>query len=258
MWSSLYSKLSCVLKNVTRKTVKSEPIVEQAANAPVNITIHKPIYEYTHGKKFRNPPSWIVVHYTACINIGAKAMCKVMRSNSSASSHFYIDENDIYQSVPLEYIAWHVGDGKCKQPELYKKIPLTDLKTKKAKDWRYDLSASSHLEWIANGEDFTGNSVSVSVDICVKKYSTKTNKATDPDWYFADDAVENAAKLIAYLANRYNISQDHIITHCMATGKLCPRPFVSILPDEDNDNKWYVFKEKVASYRDVGVTAEFE
>ena len=258
MWGTLYSKLACALKNVTRKTVKSEPIIEHTANEHAHITISRPIYEYAHGKKFRNTPSWIVVHYTACINIGARAMCKVMKSNSSASSHFYVDEYDICQAVPLEYIAWHVGDGKCKQPELYKKIPLTDLKTRKSRDWRYDLSASSHLEWIANGEDFTGNSVSIGVDICVKKSSAKTNKATDPDWYFVDDAIENTAKLIAYLANMYNIPQDHIITHCMATGKLCPRPFVSILQNEDNDSKWYAFKEKIESYRDTGVIAEFE
>lgn len=217
----------------------------------VSIKIIKSNYNYVHGKKFKTPPKWIVVHYTACVNVSAKAMCKAMRNNSEASSHFYIDENDIYSAVPLEYIAWHVGNGKCKQPDPDKKLSLEKLSKYKCKDWRYDLSAQSHLKWISEGEDFTGNSVSIGVDICVKKRSNTTKKATDIDWYFEDGAVDNAAKTVAYLANKYNIDDSHIITHCMATGKLCPQPFT--YPPEEGDKKWEAFKSKVAKYRNIGI-----
>jgi hypothetical protein len=144
-----------------------------------------------------------------------------MRNNTEASSHFYIDEHDIYSAVPLDYIAWHVGNGKCKQPNSNKKLSLEKLSTYKCKDWRYDLAAQNHLKWISEGDDFTGNSVSIGVDICVKKKSKTTKKATDTDWYFEDEAVENTAKTVAYLANKYNIKEDHIIRHGDATGKLC-------------------------------------
>lgn len=202
---------------IEESNTRSEEQVE-----PIKINIKKSKYKYSaHGKKFKNPPTWIVVHYTACINVSAKSMCKSMRNNTEASSHFFIDEHDIYSAVPLDYIAWHVGNGKCKQPSSNKKLSLEKLSTYKCRDWRYDLAAKNHLKWISEGEDFLGNSVSIGVDICVKKKSKTTKKATDTDWYFEEGAVENIAKTVAYLANKYNIKEDHIIRHGDATGKLC-------------------------------------
>ena len=232
------------------KSIRTEQVREA-----INITIHKPIYEYAHGKKFKIPPKWIVIHYTGSANVSAKSMCKSMRNNDKASSHFYIDEKDIYSAVPLKYIAWHVGSGQCSQPDPLNKKTLEELSTYKAKDWRYDLSARSHLKWISSGDDFTGNSVSIGVDICVKKKSTKTKKATDTDWYFEDEAVENLAKTVAYLAKEYSIDIDHIITHCMATGKLCPQVFV--WPPDVGDAKWVEFKSKVADYMKNDISVKF-
>ena len=229
--------------------------VFEVAKEPVRITISHPNYEYAHGKKLKNP-KWIVVHYTACINVGARAMCRAMRNNNDASSHFYIDENEICSAVPLEYIAWHVGNGKCKQPSANKTMSLKELSNYKAKDWRYDLAAKNHLEWQSNGDDFLGNSVSIGLDICCKKLDAKNNRsATATDWYFEDEAVENAAKTVAYLANRYSIELSHIIRHCDATGKLCPQSFA--WPPEIGDKKWEAFKEKVAEYIKSNVIAEW-
>ena len=281
-YNKMKSKLASALKNVSPITIKieddksnitsssttlsdNESEVNNVNNStkqeskpePVEIKIHKPIYEYAHGKKFKSTPSWIVVHYTACINVGAKAMCKAMKGNDGASSHFYIDDKDIYQGVPLDYVAWHVGDGKCKQPAAYNKMSLEDLCKFVAKDWRYDLAAYNHLQWKENGEDFAGNVVSIGVDMCVWKHSKDSKKATDTDWYFKDEAVENLAKTVAYLANKYNISIDHIIRHADATGKLCPRPFVSILSDMNGDAKWEEFKDKVSDYMKNGVNVKF-
>lgn len=221
----------------------------------VEIKIHKPIYEYSHGKKFKKQPTWIVIHYTACINVSAKSMCRAMKNNTAASSHFYIDEKDIYAAVPLDYIAWHVGDGKCKQPSINKKMSLQELSKYKSSSWRYDLAASNHLKWQSNNDDFLGNSQSIGVDICVKKKSNKTNSAIDTDWYFDERAVDNTAKLVAYLANVYNIDDSHIITHCMATGKLCPQPFV--WPPEVGDVEWEKFKTKVSEYVEHEIVAEY-
>jgi N-acetylmuramoyl-L-alanine amidase CwlA len=257
---SLCNKISSSIKSLfSKKEIKTEvkdfPVnsndsVEINVNKePISITITKPQYEYAHGKRFKNDyPKWIVIHYTACANVSAKAMCKAMRKNTGASSHFYIDEKDICSAVPLKYIAWHVGDGKCKQPNSCSKMSLDELSKYKSKDWRYDLAASNHLKWQSNSDDFTGNSVSIGVDICVKKKSTKTTKATDTDWYFEDKAIDNLAKTVAHLMQEYNIDINHVITHCMATGKLCPQPFV--WPPEKGDKQWELFKEKVKSYKD--------
>jgi hypothetical protein len=279
MIKNLCSKISCVLKSVIGdiriekkvteaalsdadlfdKTQSESHISEtkpiQSKKEPVEINIHNPICEYVHGKQFTSPPTWIVVHYTACVNVGAKSMCKAMKSNTGASSHFYIDEKDIYSAVPLKYIAWHVGNGKCKQPNASKELPLEDLANYKCKDWRYDLAAKNHLKWIEEGDDFKGNSCSLGVDFCVKKKSSISKKATDSDWYFEDETVENVAKTVAYLANVYKIDDSHIIRHCDCVGKLCPQPFT--YPFEKGDAEWEKFKEKVGDYRERGVIARW-
>lgn len=115
-------------------------------NEPIVIKIHKNNREYAHGKAFKPENiKWIVIHYTACVNVSAKSMCKSMVNNTDASSHFYVDENDIYPSVPLTHVAWHVGGGACKQPDSEHKKSLKELSSYKSKDWRYDLAASNHL-----------------------------------------------------------------------------------------------------------------
>lgn len=230
----------------TNMAEEIKELVIEDEKEPIEITIHKPIYEYAHGKKFKSDPAWIVVHYTACINVGARVMCKAMRNNKEASSHFYIDSRSIYQAVPLEYVAWHVGNGQCKQPNIKKERSLEELSKYRCKDWRYDLAASNHLKWKKDNDDFNGNSHSIGVDICVMKKSRESKKATDTDWYFTDGAVENLAKIVAFLARKYHINTDHIIRHGDATGKLCPQPF--IYPPNKGDLEWNEFLGKVAEY----------
>ena len=260
MINKFCSKGSCII-NADASNITNNIILEdsQATNntEDIHITINKPKYEYVHGRKFKSNPRWIVVHYTACANVSAQSMCKAMRKNMDASSHFYIDEKDICMAVPLEYIAWHVGNGKCKQPGGKNIFSLEELANYKVNDWRYDIAAKNHIEWQSKNDDFLGNSQSIGVDLCCKKASTKTNKATDKDWYFEDLCVDNTAKTVAYLCKKYNIDLDHVIRHCDATGKLCPRPFVSLSDDETNDEKWIEFKNSVKSYIDCNIEVEF-
>lgn len=262
MFKDLCDKLGCKIKKlfdskhiVVEVKDSHSPVEINVNREPVNITITKPQYEYSHGKKFKATPKWIVVHYTACANVSAKSMCRAMRNNTGASSHFYIDDKDICAAVPIEYVAWHVGDGKCKQPSSKLPMSLKDLSNYSCKDWRYDLAAKNHLRWQSNKDDFLGNSVSIGVDICVWKTSTSTKKATDTDWYFKENAVDNLAKTVAYLANKYNISLDHIVRHGDCTGKLCPQPFV--FPFEEGDKKWDGFKLKVSEYMRLGINAKY-
>lgn len=245
------NKLGCLLRNTIIKNVNIKQAKEEQEQKQ-EIKINNLNYEYVHGKLFSKPPTWIVIHYTACANVSAKQMCKSMRKNTTASTHFYVDENDIYASVPLNYVAWHVGNGQCKQPSS-KKLTLEELSNYKCNDWRYDLAAKNHIKWKSDNDDFTGNSISIGVDMCVKKKSTSTLKATDLDWYFEDNTIENTAKLVAYLMNLYNINIDHVVRHCDCTGKLCPAPYT--WPPEKGDSAWESFKNKVAEYMKCGVSA---
>ena len=223
MINKFCSKGSCIINadasNITNNIIL-EDSQETKSTEDIHITIHKPKYEYVQSGKFKSNPRWIVVHYTACANVSAQSMCKAMRKNMDASSHFYIDEKDICMAVPLEYIAWHVGNGRCKQPSA-KNLSLEELANYKVSDWRYDIAAKNHIEWQSKNDDFLGNSQSIGVDLCCKKVSTKTKKATDKDWYLEDLCVDNTAKTVAYLCKKYNIDLDHVIRHCDATGKCC-------------------------------------
>ena len=69
--------------------------------------------------------------------------------------------------------------------------------------------------------------------------------------------MDNTAKTVAYLCNKYNIDLNHVIRHCDATGKLCPSPFVSLSDDETNDKKWIEFKNSVKSYINCNINVEF-
>lgn len=222
---------------------------------PIKLTVTQSKYEFAHGSKFKNPPKWIVVHYTACAGVGAASMCKSMSRNTGASSHFFVDSKSIYASVPLKYVAWHVAGGQCSQPDKDHPKTLEELSNYKAKDWRFDLAAKNHIEWKSKKDDFLGNYYSIGIDICVLKKSDKSKKSTDTDWYFNPKAVENLAMMVAYLAKEYKIDLDHIIRHADATGKLCPQPFA--WPAEQGDANWSDFKNKVAEYMKHDITVKY-
>ena len=71
----------------------------------------------------------------------------------------------------------------------------------------------------------------------------------DRDWYFTDKVTLDGAKLVAMLADKYNIPQSHIVRHFDVTGKWCPRPFVGNDINEVTGNiheiGWIMFKERV-------------
>ena len=60
---------------------------------------------------------YIVIHYTA--NDGDTAMNNVdyyARASLKASAHFYVDENEVWQSVKEGYTAYHCGANKYVHP----------------------------------------------------------------------------------------------------------------------------------------------
>jgi N-acetylmuramoyl-L-alanine amidase len=57
--------------------------------------------------------SYCVMHYTGNTKDTAKANATYFKNGSrSASAHFFVDENSIYQGVELRDIAWHCGAKK--------------------------------------------------------------------------------------------------------------------------------------------------
>lgn len=169
-------------------------------------------------------PAWIVVHYTgvAC-QFGDTTARYMRRASSKVSAHFIVDHQSIIQVVPVHMQAWHVGGG---QP-----------------DKRYERAADAEKFHEGIGRNFTGNRISIGIELCVEK-TTISKRVEDTDWFFAQETAFTTAHLIAALMQRYHIDIDHVIRHMDATGKPCPRPFVSLRADGDrtNDDAWESFK----------------
>lgn len=63
-------------------------------------------YENSTGREI----GYIVMHYTGNQKDTAKSNCKYFQgAGRQASAHFFVDDNDIYQSVELRDKAWHCG-----------------------------------------------------------------------------------------------------------------------------------------------------
>jgi N-acetylmuramoyl-L-alanine amidase len=118
---------------------------------------------------------YITIHETDNTNKGADALAHAkLQYNGNvrnASWHFQVDDKEIYQSIPTNEIAWANGDG-------------------------------------SRG---TGNTQSISVEICVN---------SDGDF---TKAKENAAWLVRYLMDKHGIPLSNVVQHNKWSGKNCPR-----------------------------------
>lgn len=92
------------------------------------------------------------------------------------------------------------------------------------------------------------NANQISIEMCVRKRSTRTMYATDKDWYFEKATIESAAELVAFLMHDCDIDIDHVIRHYDVNAKICPNPFVY----NTGDVSWDEFKKKVMNYYNGG------
>ena len=74
-------------------------------------------YRANYGVR-RGKIEWIVMHYTA--NDGDSGMSNARyfqkALNPVASAHYFVDDREIVQSVPDEYVAYHCGAYKYRHP----------------------------------------------------------------------------------------------------------------------------------------------
>ena len=81
------------------------------------------------------------------------------------------------------------------------------------------------------------------------KRNPRSHSVKDRDWYFTDKVIQDGARLVAMLADKYNIPMDHIVRHFDVTGKWCPRPFVgkdtNEITGDIHEIGWFMFKERV-------------
>ena len=160
--------------------------------------------------------AWIVVHYTGdrWSQGRAQRMADAMQTwKRAVSTHYLVGDDGVFQVVKDKHCAWHCGgyseDNKCA----------------------------------------ACNGVAIGVDLVEHKRSTKTNSVKDCDWYFTEKVLLDGARLVADIADKYGIPQDHIVRHFDVTGKWCPRPFVgndtNEITGEPHELGWTLFKERV-------------
>ena len=143
---------------------------------------------------------YIVIHYTG--NDGDTAMnnAKYYASNVvKTSAHYFVDANEIVQSVDDLRVAWAVGGKK------YPSCPQTGGGT------LYNICRNTN---------------SISIELCDAK--------RDGVYAPAPETVAAALELTRELMAKYNIPQKNVIRHFDVTGKLCPAYWAG----RENAAKW--------------------
>lgn len=130
---------------------------------------------------------YIVIHYTG--NDGDRAWNNVnyFQSNKylQASAHLFVDDNNVYQSVPFDYVAYSVGaksvDTSKGGGKFYKKCT---------------------------------NKNSINIEMC------DTNKNGTYD--VTEQTINNTLSITKELMAKYGIPASKVIRHFDVTGKKCP------------------------------------
>lgn len=144
------------------------------------------------GTRAASQIKYIVFHYTANDGDTAENNARYYHSNvREASAHYFVDDREVWRSVPDLTVAWAVGGKKyasCAQ------------------------SGGGAMHGIIN------NTNSLSIELC----DTERNGA-----YQASEATRaNAIALCVELMEKYSIPLSNVYRHFDVTGKLCPAYFV--------------------------------
>ncbi len=152
------------------------------------------------GSRAANQIKYIVLHYTGNDGDTAENNAKYYASTVvKTSAHYFVDANNVYQSVPDLRIAWAVGGkkyGSCPQTgggKLYGKCTNTN---------------------------------SISIELCDAK--------KDGVYAPAGATVTAALELTQTLMEKYGVPKENVIRHFDVTGKLCPAYWAG----KENDAKW--------------------
>lgn len=170
---------------------------------------------------------YLVIHFTANDGDTAEGNCKYFRDSVPiASAHYYVDENEVCQSVKEGDTAYHCGANSYKHAECR-------------------------------------NSNSIGIELC-SQYSGNLKKDKDKNaidfskFYFKQSTINNAIRLTWELMRKYNIATKNVLRHHDVTGKTCPAPFVTTPVLWNNFIKKLEIKEIVNTLLNVGVIAEPE
>lgn len=129
---------------------------------------------------------YIVIHATGNMNDTAKGNANFFATSNKvmAGAHFFVDDNDVYQSISPFYTAKSVGATK---------------------KWKNCDNVGGGKLWHR-----CTNANSVSIELC-----SKNGKPTEK-------TLENAVALTLDLMKKYHVTSNRVIRHFDVTGKPCP------------------------------------
>lgn len=164
-------------------------------------------------KRSLNSIKYIVVHYTGNDGDSAIANANYFKSpNRGASAHDFIDDKNVVNTVPHDYVAWSVGGN------------------------RYPNCSST-----GGGKFYktATNSNTLNIELCDSKRNG-TVQATE-------ETLSNAIEYIKKMMDKYNVPIENVIRHFDVTGKSCPAYFCC---SEKNNKAWLDFKSKLVKKDD--------
>lgn len=92
--------------------------VNEINGIPIHTSYMIPKYNRVIRPGYSNVPLYVTIHNTSNSSNGADALAHAKiqydRQNSPdvwLSWHFQVDDHSIYQSIPMDEVAWHAGDG---------------------------------------------------------------------------------------------------------------------------------------------------
>lgn len=179
-----------------------------------------------YGSKRPMDNLYIIIHYTG--NDGDTALNNATyyhRDTPKTSAHFFVDDKDIYSSVPLTHTAYSVGGRKYES-----------------------------CSWTGGGtmHGIIKNTNSINIEMCDN--SLKDGKIT-----LTEKTRKNTEDLVVDLMLKYNIPLERIYRHFDVTGKVCPAYFVTYGEHEnDGQDYWEFFKSNIKEKYEARIHKDFQ
>lgn len=148
--------------------------------------INTKISRYNNSSRNGAGTKYIVVHWVGAVSTAKNNADYFNGGDRQASAHFFVDDNEIWQSVSIGRASWHCGGG------------------------RQSNKGGTYLGKCTNSN-------SIGIEMCCKKKDGKL--------YITDKTIANTGELVRYLMKKYNIPQSRVIRHFDVNGKFCPGPY---------------------------------
>ena len=179
-----------------------------------------------YGSKRQMDNLYIIIHYTG--NDGDTALNNATyyhRDTPKTSAHFFVDDKDIYSSVPLTHTAYSVGGLKYES-----------------------------CSWTGGGtmHGIIKNTNSINIEMC-------DNSPKDGKISLTEKTRKNTEDLVVDLMLKYNIPLERIYRHFDVTGKICPAYFVPYGEHEnDGQDYWEFFKSNIKEKYEARMNKDFQ